>query len=63
MIDVMFLADSLLGIKLADDELVKIETLDELRVHFRGRMTAVDKSAAWGMRAKARGWWFRALGL
>ena len=46
MIDVMFLAESLLGIKLADDELVKIETLDELRVHFRGRMTAVDKSAA-----------------
>ena len=46
MIDVMFLAESLLGIKLADDELVKIETLDELRAHFRGRMTAVDNTAA-----------------
>ena len=45
MIDVMFLAESLLGIKLADDELVKIETLDELRAHFRGRMTAVDNPA------------------
>ena len=40
MIDVMFLAESLLGIKLADDELVKIETLDELRAHFRRRMSA-----------------------
>lgn len=39
MIDVMFLAESLLGIKLADDELVKIETLDELRAHFRQRMS------------------------
>ena len=46
MIDVMFLAESLLGIKLADDELVKIETLDELRAHFRGRMTAVDNTPA-----------------
>ncbi len=40
MIDVMFLAESLLGIKLADDELAKIETLDELRAHFRRRMSA-----------------------
>jgi acyl carrier protein len=39
MIDVMFLAENLLGIKLADDELVKIETLDELRAHFRQRMS------------------------
>lgn len=46
MIDVMFLAESLLGIKLADDELAKIETLDRLRTHFRGRMTEVGKSAA-----------------
>ena len=40
MIDVMFLAESLLGIKLADDELAKVETLDELRAHFRQRMAA-----------------------
>ena len=46
MIDVMFLAEILLGIKIADDELVRIETLDGLRDHFRQRMTAVDKSAA-----------------
>ncbi|MGH7955458.1 MAG: acyl carrier protein [Opitutaceae bacterium] len=46
MIDVMFLAEALLGIKLADDELVKIDTLDELRAHFRGRMMAVGKTAA-----------------
>ena len=46
MIDVMFLSESLLGIKLADDELTKIETLDQLRTHFRGRMTAIGKSAA-----------------
>jgi hypothetical protein len=46
MIDVMFLAESLLGIKLADDELTKIETLDQLRAHFRGRITEADKTAA-----------------
>ena len=46
MIDVMFLAESLLGIKLADDELVKIETLDELRAHFRQRMTVGSAPAA-----------------
>jgi acyl carrier protein len=46
MIDVMFLAESLLGIKLADDELTKIETLDQLREHFRGRITEADKTAA-----------------
>ena len=46
MIDVMFLAETLLGIKLADDELTKIETLDELRAHFRDRMTAVGDPAA-----------------
>ena len=40
------LAESLLGIKLADDELTKIETLDQLRAHFRGRMTEIGKSAA-----------------
>ena len=46
MIDVMFLAEALLGIKLADDELTKIETLDELRAHFRGRMSVVGDTAA-----------------
>lgn len=46
MIDVMFLAENLLGIKLADDELTKIETLDQLRAHFRGRMTTVGDPAA-----------------
>lgn len=46
MIDVMFLAENLLGIKLADDELTKIETLDELRAHFRGRMTTAGSTAA-----------------
>jgi acyl carrier protein len=46
MIDVMFLAEILLGIKLADDELTKIETLDQLRAHFRGRMTAVGGTVA-----------------
>ena len=46
MIDVMFLAETLLDIKLADDELAKIETLDELRAHFRGRMAAIGKTAA-----------------
>jgi hypothetical protein len=46
MIDVMFLAETLLGIKLADDELVKIETLDELRAHFRRRMSAESAPAA-----------------
>ena len=46
MIDVMFLAENLLGIKLADDELTKIETLDQLRAHFRGRMTAVGDAVA-----------------
>jgi acyl carrier protein len=46
MIDVMFLAEALLGIKLADDELTKIETLDQLRAHFRGRMTELGKTAA-----------------
>jgi acyl carrier protein len=40
MIDVMFLAESLLDIKLADDELTKVESLDELRAHFRRRMSA-----------------------
>ena len=46
MIDVMFLAENLLGIKLADDELAQIETLDQLREHFRHRMAAVAKPAA-----------------
>jgi acyl carrier protein len=46
MIDVMFLAENILAIKLADDELTKVETLDELRQHFRGRMTAVNRPAA-----------------
>ena len=46
MIDVMFLAENLLGIKLADDELVKFETLDELRAHFRQRMTGISQPAA-----------------
>ena len=46
MIDVMFLAEILLGIKIADDELVRIETLDALREHFRRRMTTVDESVA-----------------
>lgn len=46
MIDVMFLAENLLGIKLADDELARIETLDELREHFRRRMTALSQPAA-----------------
>ena len=46
MIDVMFLAETLLGIKLADDELTKVETLDDLRAHFRNRMTVVGDPAA-----------------
>ena len=46
MIDVMFLAENILGIKLADDELARIETLDELREHFRRRMTALSHPAA-----------------
>jgi acyl carrier protein len=46
MIDVMFLAENLLGIKLADDELARIETLDQLREHFRRRMLEVGKPAA-----------------
>ena len=46
MIDVMFLAENLLEIKLADDELTKIETLDELRAHFRRRMSGENVSAA-----------------
>ena len=46
MIDVMFLAENLLGIKLADDELAQIETLDQLREHFRRRMAAVATPAA-----------------
>jgi acyl carrier protein len=46
MIDVMFLAESLLGIKLADDELAKIETLGQLRAHFRERMAELGKNAA-----------------
>lgn len=46
MIDVLFLAEALLDIKLADDELTKIGTLDELREHFRRRMTPADRSAA-----------------
>jgi acyl carrier protein len=46
MIDVMFLSEILLGIKLADDELVKIETLDELRAHFRQRMTTATNPVA-----------------
>lgn len=46
MIDVMFLAENLLGIKLADDELVKIETLDELREHFRRRMSPAGDPVA-----------------
>ena len=56
MIDVMFLAESLLGIKLADDELVRIETLDELRAHFRQRMSMGSDSAAGGMLAAVREW-------
>lgn len=46
MIDVLFLAEQLLGLKLADDELVKIETLDELRQHFRRRMNTARDAAA-----------------
>jgi acyl carrier protein len=46
MIDVMFLAENLLGIMLADDELARIETLDELREHFRRRMSALSRPAA-----------------
>ena len=46
MIDVMFLAETLLDIKLADDEMARIETLDDLRAHFRGRMTAVGDPTA-----------------
>lgn len=46
MIDVMFLAETLLGIRLADDELVKVTTLDELRAHFRHRMSATGDPVA-----------------
>jgi acyl carrier protein len=46
MIDVMFLSEVLLDIKLADDELTRIVTLDELREHFRRRMNCADSTAA-----------------
>jgi acyl carrier protein len=46
MIDVMFLSEALLDIKLADDELTRISTLDELREHFRRRMDRADSPAA-----------------
>ena len=46
MIDVLFLSEALLDIKLADDELTRIATLDELREHFRQRMSRADSPAA-----------------
>jgi acyl carrier protein len=46
MIDVLFISEALLDIKLADDELTRIQTLDELRAHFRRRMERPDASAA-----------------
>ena len=46
MIDVLFISEALLDIKLADDELKSIRTLDELRAHFRQRMARPDATAA-----------------
>ncbi len=46
MIDVLFISEALLDIKLADDELKSIRTLDELRGHFRQRMARPDATAA-----------------
>ena len=35
MVDTLFLAESLFNIKLADDELARVATLDDLRGHFQ----------------------------
>jgi len=35
MVDTLFLAESLFNIKLADDELARVSTLDDLRGHFQ----------------------------
>lgn len=46
MIDVMFISEGLLGIKLADEELARLPTLEALREHFRRRMAKPDAHAA-----------------
>src|SRR5881392_1991586 len=38
MIDLLFLTESVFDLKLAEDELGRITTLDELRNHFRERL-------------------------
>jgi len=35
MVDTLFLAESLFNIRLADDELARVSTLDDLRGHFQ----------------------------
>lgn len=46
MIDLMFIAESLLEIKIGDDELARLHTLAELRSHFRQRMAPPDAPVA-----------------
>jgi acyl carrier protein len=46
MVDMVFLSESLFGIKLADDELAKVVTLDDLKHHFQRHVTAPSGSAS-----------------
>jgi acyl carrier protein len=45
MVDMVFLSESLFGIKLADDELAKVVTLDDLQHHFQRHVATPSGSA------------------
>ncbi len=46
MVDTLFLAESLFSIRLGDDELAKVTTLDELMEHFRQHIFSGGTPAA-----------------
>jgi len=46
MVDTLFLAEGLFDIKLADDELARVSTLDGLREHFRRHLAQAHAPAA-----------------
>lgn len=46
MVDTMFMAESLFAMKLTDEELARVTTLDELRAHFRRHLALQVEPAA-----------------
>ena len=46
MVDTMFMAESLFAVKITDEELARVTTLDELRAHFRRHLALPAKPSA-----------------